>query len=167
MSVYDQKSLWEETVSAVTATPSEDLGTHRYFGGNEYIYAYNAGGDANKNRIVILTGATGYSFVVTYVTGTGAVLDKGNTVLGVVQHATIAAGSYGWICTRGWVDVAASGSSVVAIAAGDALINGLDGFVRSYTFTSEVTQAVAKGILGYAAQTTTTTGVGAMRFYLK
>lgn len=93
MSAYSYKLVNEESVSAVTATPSVQLGTRRLYNGAEYVYVYNAGVTAAVGYGMIASANSGYSCVVTAV--------YGSTLFGVVQNADLQASSYGWILTRG------------------------------------------------------------------
>jgi len=162
MSVYGQKLLFEEGVSAVTATPTCDVGTYRWEGGREYVYAYNGGSAAAIGAPVILTGTTGHTFVVTFATGA----DKGCTLLGVVRNVAIPAASYGWVCTRGFVDVKAPTSA--AVVAADLLIVGDGGgTTRVATYTSSLTQLVAQGSVGRALSTQTAAADGYVTVFLK
>jgi len=103
---YGTRLLFEESVSAITATPSVALGTRRVEGGNEYIYAYNANTTAAVGRGVIASINSGYSFSVTAAAG--------NVLMGVVQNTEFTAAYYGWLLTRG---LAKSLPSVNAIGA--------------------------------------------------
>lgn len=91
----------EESVSAVTQTPSVQLGSRRIYQGEEYVYCYNAGGAAISATIGVkfVTGASGYSIAATSVT------DTFNPLVGVVKNASMAAGDYGWIMTKGFSNV--------------------------------------------------------------
>lgn len=125
-----------EGVSAVTATPSVQLGTRRNVGGNDYVYCYAAGGAINKGNGVAVTGTSGYSVVVTTVTMT----DFG---LGICRNATIAAGSYGWIMTRGFSDFNAGASDSFAV--GNPLALAVDGLFANKTIsTGYITPHVGK-----------------------
>jgi hypothetical protein len=91
----------EEGVSQVTATPSVELGTRRYYKGEEYVYCYNSGGaQASVNLgVKFVTGASGYSIAQTSVT------DVFNPCVGVVKHSTMAAADYGWVMVKGFSNV--------------------------------------------------------------
>jgi hypothetical protein len=91
----------DESVSQVTATPSQRLGDRRYHAGEEYVYCYNAGsGQASVNLgVKFATGASGYSIAATSVT------DVFNPCVGVVKHSTMASGDYGWVMSKGFVNV--------------------------------------------------------------
>jgi hypothetical protein len=141
---YSYKLVNEETVSAVTATPSVSLGTRRLEGPTEYVYAYNDGAIAQQGAPVILTGCTGYSYVVTFATAA----DARCTFLGIVQNATVAAGSYGWVAVRGFAN-ARTVATAVALNDNLAVLDG-GGSVHAVTFTSSITQLVSQGIIGKA-----------------
>lgn len=98
---YHAGPVFEEGISQVTATPSVQLGMRRFYQGEEYVYAYNAGGGAadKLDGVKFVTGASGYSIAATSVT------DVFNPCVGVVKHATMAAADYGWILTKGFVNV--------------------------------------------------------------
>lgn len=149
---YGLRTSFEESVSATTATNSVELGTRRFEAGCEYVYAYNAGAEAAAKYVVLLSGVTGYSFVVTFASGA----DIKAQVLGVVKNATIAAGSYGWVCTRGFSDLSNDGTA--AVAAGDAIVPSLNGNVKCMTLTSSITQYICATKIGQAMQATTTAG---------
>lgn len=152
MSDYDYKQVNEEEVSAVTATPSVDLGTQRVYSGNVYTYGYNAGiTDATQNTAVVLsTGSTGYSFTGYWTYTDGTYIPAPN-FFGVAKNATITAGSYGWVATRGFVDVMAE--TGIDVVAGDAIAIGpTAGRCKAQTFTSLLTQNVQNRWFGHAMQ---------------
>ena len=97
MSVYGGPVL-NESVSAVTTSPSVNLGERRVHKGNEYVYAYNSGGSSiiAEYGAVFITGASGYSVAGTLPT------DTAGQLAGLVIHATITTGAYGWIMSRGF-----------------------------------------------------------------
>ena len=159
MSVYKQ-GLFTESVSATTATPTVELGTTRTVAGRDYVYGYNGGKEASVNKVVVLSGVSNYTFVVTYATS----VVTSPTPLGVVRNATIAAGSYGWVMTRGFCDLINEGAA--SVAAGDPIILSLDGSVREATATSVVTQIVWNGIIARAMQGTDAT-IGAFGAYVR
>ena len=95
--------VFDESVSAVTATPSVELGSRRVWKGEEYVYCYNAGGAAISTSlalgVVIVTAATGYSVAAT------SLADVHNPCVGVVKHTAIPAASYGWVMVKGFANV--------------------------------------------------------------
>lgn len=133
-----------ESVSATTATPSQQLGERVVHKGEEYVYCYNAGGgDVAQGKVVkLITGASGYSVAAT------ALTDVFSPAVGVVKHATIAAGSYGWVMVKGFASV-----SPVSALTGDyiALACGASGSVVQWAATG-ATQGIQ---IGYALNANT------------
>lgn len=137
-----------ESVSAVTATPSVEVGTNRVEGGNHYVYVYN---DCNStiaigNGMVLQSGATGYSCSISSVTAT-------DLCVGVVKHANITTGTYGWALTKGFGTVqmlASSGS--VAVGVGIELgANGLFAPVSNTTGNGSVVGKALAAIVSGAS----------------
>jgi hypothetical protein len=93
--------ILEEGVSATTQTPSVEVGVRRVYQGEEYVYAYNAGGAAiDKNwGAKFVTGASGYSVAAT------ALTDVYSPFVGVVKHVTMLTGDYGWLLIKGFATV--------------------------------------------------------------
>jgi hypothetical protein len=111
-----------ESVSAVTASPTVELGSMRVEGLNEYIYCYNAGNSQiSVGRVAVVSALSGLSVTVSSVSGDFAV--------GVVKHATMATGTYGWLLKRGFVDGMTNGMASTAVVAGDILQVAIDGSV--------------------------------------
>lgn len=137
MSVYGGPA-YEESVSAVTATPSVALGSRRTHAGEEYVYCYNAGGATLSQKMVakLITGASGYSVAAT------ALTDVYSPAVGVVKHADIAAASYGWVLRRGF-------ASVVVVSATTAdytpIACGASGAVINWAATG-ATQGISIGV---------------------
>jgi len=140
-----------ESVSAVTATPSVDLGSLRVVAGNHYVYVYN---DCNStlavgNGMVLATAASGYSCTLSSVTAT-------DLCVGVVKHTNITTATYGWALTKGFgtVQMLATSGSVntgVGIELGG---NGLFAPVSNTTGNGSVVgkalAAIASGASGSA-----------------
>jgi hypothetical protein len=117
-----------ESVSAVTATPSVEVGTVRVEGDEKYIYVYNAGNSQiSVGKAAVVSAVSGYSVSVSSVSGDFAV--------GFAKHATLTTGTYGWLVCRGFVDSVTNGMASTALAAGDIIQLAADG-------------AVAKGVTG-------------------
>ena len=99
------------SVSAVTATrgPNDpEVGTRTTEDGRSYVYVYNAGNSTAQvgMGMVLATTATNHSCTITSVT-------SADLCIGVVKHANITTGAYGWLLTRGMGNVqmlASSGS---------------------------------------------------------
>ena len=96
-----------ESVSAVTATPTVELGTLRSSGGElyEYVYAVKA---LPVGYGCVLTGTSGHSAIATGVV-------SGEFAAGFVKHAEISSGSYGWILKKGVVDLKNGRLSTAAV----------------------------------------------------
>lgn len=126
MAFYGLDPINFESVSAVTATNSVELGTERREGSNVYVYCYNAGlaqiSQGMFGRLPPTTMSSGYSVTVT----NAASQAGGDYIVGVAHNATISTGSYGWLCTRGLVYVSLD-ASAVSMNSGDILAAGVDG----------------------------------------
>jgi hypothetical protein len=107
-----------------------------------------------------MTGVSAYTFVVTFATGA----DIPSRFLGIIQHATCAAGSYCWVAIRGFADVYVISNTVTI---GDNLIiaDG-GGSARSATYTSSLTQLVKQGIIAPAITAQTAAATGVVGIYL-
>ena len=119
MSVYGGPII-EESVSATTLSPSVDLGQRRVWKGEEYVYCYNGGGSslmANYGA-VIQTTASGYT-----IAGTG-ITDSPMRCVGAVKHATIVTAAYGWVMTKGFLNLYTANS---VLAAGNVAIGAAVG----------------------------------------
>lgn len=126
MALHDRNPIATESVSQTTATNSVELGTRRYYEGNDYIYVYNAGGEqVSKGEMGFMAASsmgTGYSVTVTNLVGhVGAEL-----IVGVACNATLPTAEYGWLCTRGLVQFALDGNEV-SMNSGKFLAPGIDG----------------------------------------
>jgi hypothetical protein len=129
-----------ESVSAVTATPSVSLGETRFQNGETYIYAYNAGtGDLSIGNLACLSANSGFSVSVSSIT-------MFDLPIGFVKHATIAAGSYGWLLTRGFTKVMVCSNTSAALS--DIVYAGGQGSVATLTNNSALT---ALQLSGYCA----------------
>jgi len=149
MSAMSYKLVNEESVSAVTASPSVSIGTRRLEGGREYLYACNgATHTAAVGYCVIASAMSGGSFTVTAV--------GGEIPMGVVMHAAIPGGSYGWLMTRGIVH----GYSGSAIAFGKAVIVGALGTMEE--LTSATAGVVPVMPIGTAITAIASAGTGAV-----
>jgi len=154
---YSKQNLFTESVSAVTATPSVELGTRRVVGGAEYVYCYNGDTVADKRCVVKpLTAGVSYTFTVSTVAGSIT------PCMGTVANATIAAGSYGWVLTKGYTKAVLEGlvTYVVAGALAPArIIQSTDGTVDCATGGTGST-GLTIGFLTSAISDVTGTSVG-------
>lgn len=132
------RQLFEESVSAVTATPSVNLGERRVEGGKEYVYVYNNGTTAAIGYGVIQSLMSGFS-----VTVSAALKDR---CFGVVQNADLTTNYYGWVQVKGVANVAVSADHATA-ATGEGLYlvaNGTFGAVTTGA-TGSTYQAMEAG----------------------
>lgn len=126
MPVYENPAGFFESVSAVTATNTVDVGTRRYYEGKEYVYVYNNG----NSQISVGNGAT-----VSALTGMSVTVSSVTSVspcVGVCHHATLTTGTYGWLVTKGpGVNLTADADTGLAVA--DNAVLGTDGVVTRVT----------------------------------
>lgn len=123
MSNSGLQQLFEESVSAVTATNSVELGTERWEDGRKYVYMYNKSTSTASTKYgVVYSASSGYSVTISSV--------GGEQLAGVVYNADIPPTEYGWVCVKGHVPLTSSGNS--AIAAGNRVVLDAAGtFTRS------------------------------------
>lgn len=144
-----KKQIFFESVSAVTATNSVELGTTRQEGEDVYCYVYNAGGeDISQTYGCALSAVTGYSVTVSSLTNVD--------LFGHVKNATLTTATYGWVLRRGFaaVEMGANNSA----AAGALLCPGADGTYAHATQTTlpfgkivgKAVEAIASGASGSA-----------------
>ena len=109
--------ILEESVSAVTATNSVDLGTRVTVSGNDYIYVYNSGNaQISQGQAGFLHSASMSAFAASFVvTVSNAASQSGSrSIVGVAHNATLTTGTYGWLCVRGVVLSVPDASAVSA-----------------------------------------------------
>lgn len=138
-----------ESVSAVTATPSMMIGVRRFEQGDEYVYVYNTGGQQlSPGNGCIISAATSYSITISSVTSV-------DTFMGVVKHATITTGAYGWVVTRGFVPMRAVANS--GLASADYVMAGDNG---TFTVPGSVVTGYIGNFVGRVLQSTASAGLG-------
>jgi hypothetical protein len=148
-----------ESVSNVTATNSVELGTVRTYAGEEYVYVYNGGSaSAPVGQAMVLSFNSGYTVTVSSVTGY-------DIAFGVVKHAAIGAGQYGWLLTRGFTTVT-NGMASTALTAGDPIYLGAAGkavaVAQTYTTAlSQLTLLIGIAPFGYVVSGCASGGTGA------
>lgn len=149
-----------ESVSAVTATPSVELGTRRMDSGNDYVYVYNGSTAAqiSKGQMGFLS-PTNLSSGFTVTVSNAASQSGGERCVGVAHNATITTGAYGWLATRG-ICYAALDASEVSMNSGDLVVPGVDGgfVVAAATLSTGVRLGLALNSL------VTTVGTGKIAF---
>jgi hypothetical protein len=133
-----------ESVSAVTATPSVEVGTRRQVGDEEYVYIYNVGSSTiGAGKFFTASLVTGYSVTVSTTTSV-------DMPLGICKHADIATGSYGWGMVAGFAKfIAATNES---FAAGALITCAGDGLAANKTIsTGYVAAAFGKAMEAVAS----------------
>lgn len=105
MAFHSEGPVLVESISNVTATRGArdpELGTRVIKNDKTYLYVYNAGNSQVPPSYGVVqaggSGTSGYSVTISSVTGA-------DFLLGVVEHATLTTGTYGWIVQKGLVDV--------------------------------------------------------------
>lgn len=143
MAVYDAR-LYTESVSAVTATNSVEVGTERRVGDECYIYVYNAGNSQIPPSYgAVLSAVSGYSVTISSTTSV-------DLLVGVCKHATLTTGTYGWLLTKGFVEVEMEADN--SAAAGQILALAADGeFALKSNSTGYPTPAVGKTMAAIAS----------------
>lgn len=158
MTFYSVAPVRFNSVSMVTATlgtNDPELGTRVRQGMSEYMLCYNAGASAIK------VGWGGYLNS----SNSGASVSVSNAasqtgaLAGVCYHASIPAGSYGWLVTKGLTYLAADGTET-SQAAGIYVNLGVDGGFVAQTATLSTGLPVAYLISTMQTQGTTTPGKG-------
>lgn len=140
MTVYNAGPIGFGSISMVTASLGDndpEVGTIRREGDEEYIFVYNAG-----NSQIPPT----YAAVVSAVSGYSVTLSSTTSVdfpIGVVKHATLTTGTYGWLMTRGFCQVEMEADN--SAAAGQLLALAADGeFALKSNSTGYPTPALGK-----------------------
>lgn len=158
--------LYNEGVSAVTATPSVELGSRRLEAGVDYVYAYNA---STNEQITTGRGAklasasTGYSADVAVA---APATFSASVLLGVCRNVTMTTGTYGWLATRGFLDVEADGKT--SIGAGEYIWLTTSGTFARHTAPTDVSlYAQNWGICGVASTAMVTTTTGSFTVFIK
>lgn len=153
MGLFASEKIYTETVSNVTATPSEQVGVLRRVGDELYRYVYNAGSStAGVAKGVTVSGVSGYSVTVSTTTSV-------DICVGVVKHADIPTGSYGWVMVRGFCEIKMGADN--SAAAGVPIGIGTDGTFAHVTQTTiaagpiigKAMAAIASGASGTAYMT--------------
>ena len=108
MANYANEPLRFGSVSMVTltlGTNDPELGARTTDSSGEYIFVYNAGNSIiDKGMAAVLSGVSGYSVTVSATT-------SNDFVVGVCKHGSLATAAYGWLLTRGFVEVEMDGTS--------------------------------------------------------
>ena len=140
MSFYGASPIQFSSVSMVTTTHGSndgEIGYRRTEAGLDYVLVYNAGGASAGvgYGVVFNSAATGYSVTVSAAT-------SADLVVGVVKHATLTTGAYGWVVTKGITPIQ-MGATSGSVAARGLVEIGADGvFVPTSLTTGNKAPAV-------------------------
>ena len=125
--VFRQQYI-NEGVSAVTATPSVEVGMERIVGQEKYIYVYNVGSSTiGVSYGAVVSAVSGYSVTVSSTTSV-------DFLIGVCKHTAIPTGSYGWLMTRGFSQIEMGTDNSGAV--GNVIELGTDGAFASVSNTT-------------------------------
>lgn len=148
--VFSNEKIFNESVSNVTATPSEQVGALRRKDDEQYVYVYNAGNSQiSPSYGTTVSAVTGYSVTVSTTTSV-------DICMGVVKHATLTTGTYGWLMSRGFCQIQMGANN--SAAAGVPIGIGSDGTFAHVTQTTiaagpilgKAMEAIASGASGSA-----------------
>jgi hypothetical protein len=95
-----------------------ELGAILRNGDEEYIFCHNVGPDIAPSYGAIMSAVTGYSLTLTSISGA-------DQLVGIVKHATVPSGGYGWFLRRGFCQVEMSASD--SATTGGILFLGVNG----------------------------------------
>lgn len=105
-----------------------NVGDVAVYGNEKYRFVYNVGSStANVGDGVIVSAVSGYSVTVSSVTGV-------DLLVGVVKHAAIATGYYGYVVTNGFSQV--NMGADLSAAAGALLVLAADGKFTAKTIST-------------------------------
>lgn len=149
MSFNSSTPIFFGGISGVTATrgPKDpEVGTKVVYEGNEYMYVYNGSANSQACPGMYLTPQAGSSNYTCTVTGIASY----EVPVGVVKHATMTTGTYGWVLTKGYGVAYTS----AALAAGVALETVAD----TGLWTTAATGTVYGRLLSATSAATNVTG---------
>lgn len=147
MTVYNNE-VYFESVSAVTATPSVEVGRRRSEGDERYIYVYNAGNSQiSPGYAAIVSAVSGYSVTVSSVTSV-------DVPVGFCKHATLTTGTYGWLVTHGFCQGVMAANHSAAV--GSPLVLAADGALAQKSISTgypaaamaKAMEAISSGVSG-------------------
>lgn len=153
--------LFVDSASAVTATlpAGYEVGMVRHEGADVYQLLYNAANSAinpTYGAVMTLTSTSGYSVTVSSVSAT-------NVGMGIVKHATVTTGTYGWFLKRGVTNF--ENDVNTACVAGDGLVMGTGGTFKGASMISGQSSDIGIiNICGVAASAVASGGSGLAYF---
>lgn len=105
--------LFDEGISAVTATPTVTPGTERYYDGCWWKYIYNIGTSTlTTKHVCVCTGYSAGTVTISSVAQDGSI--SGLKPVGVCVNADIDPTYYGWVMTKGVATLTSDGGTAVA-----------------------------------------------------
>lgn len=124
-------------VTASLGTNDPEPGYRMTDGDEDYVFVYNAGSEQIQPSYgAVMTAVSGYSVTLSSTTSV-------DFLIGVCKHATITTGAYGWLLTRGFVEVEMEADN--SAAAGELLALAEAGeFALKSNSTGYPTPAVGK-----------------------
>ena len=154
MGFYGADPIHFESVSAVTATNSVELGTLRMHDGEWYEYVY-AIGCVSMGVGATYSGTSGNSVVATGIV-------SGEYCAGFVKHESITTGKYGWLMKKGVIDVD-NGIASSAPADGDVVYLSTDGkfIAGSGKMATAATDFIGGHVIGKVLSAGASGGTGA------
>lgn len=145
MSVENISPILFESVSAVTATPSVELGTERTVAGEKYVYVHNCGTGSTGVGVGLIRPASAFAGLYSASVSSAS----GDMCVGFVKHATIPTLNYGWALEDGVVTVAiASSASSLAVGAVGLGANGAVATHSAGFAVGQITTAIVSGNSG-------------------
>lgn len=150
--IYSSPDLWNESVSAVTASNTVALGSRRWNKGTEYVYVYNNGTTAAVGYGVIATATSAYSVTVTSALG--------SRFFGIVQNASLTTNYYGWVAVQGPVASLAMDATTVTALTGMCLQAGVEGLCTPVTTGATGSTFALRGMFGYCLGEIATSATG-------
>lgn len=124
-------------VTATLGTNDPEPGYRMTVGDEDYVFVYNAGNSQIPPSYgAVVSAVSGYSVTISSTTSV-------DFLVGVCVHATLTTATYGWLCTRGFVQVEMEADN--SAAAGQLLALAADGeFALKSNSTGYPTPAVGK-----------------------
>jgi hypothetical protein len=138
MSNYGLQQAFDESISAVTATPSNKIGTERWENGRKYIYMYNKStSTCNVEYGVVFSASSGWSVTASSI--------GGESIAGVVRNAQLEPTTYGWVMVKGHTDLKLGANDTAVLTYADKIKMDADGVFKIQTAGVASTDCVIPG----------------------
>jgi hypothetical protein len=156
--------LYTESVSAVTATNTVALGSRRHEAGIDYLYVYN--GSSNEQITTgrgakLASGSTGYTADVA---AAAANTFSAAVLCGVCINSTFTTGTYGWLATRGFMQVENFGATSIGV--GEPVMLHTSGTFTRHTAPTAAVIFRSDAFCGWATADQATTTTGSLTAYI-